>query len=402
MKTFLIKTGKAVSTLKQEGLFRGGKRVAKAFWAQFGRVRPGDILFVTNGVGDSARYRAHHQAEELECQGFKCSVTIQDNPFLARYAEKFKIFVFHRTLHTPLVAKLIENIKKRQGVILFETDDLVFDIKYLAHMDYYQKMNALEKKLYENGVGGEILRDPYVKTCVTATEYLAKILKTYGKDVLVSKNKLCKHDLEIAEKFLEKGTGSRDGFLRLAYFSGTKSHDKDFATIEDALAKILEKYPKTKLFLAGPLDISRKFQRYEDRVERFVFAPRDEHFGNIAKVDINLAPLEKDNPFCESKSELKWFEAGILGVPTVAVSNQTFSEAIEDGADGFLAGTTDEWVAKIEKLIENADLRKKMGQKAREKILRDYTTVNGHNEEYYGYLRNVIARSETTKQSHRS
>jgi len=389
MKTYLIKAGKALSAVRQDGIVRGGKRVLSAFVSQFGRVRPGDILFVTNGVGDSARYRAHHQKEELENRGFKCSVTIQDNPLLARYADKFKIFIFHRTLFTTLVAKLVANIKKNKGEILFETDDLVFDAKYLVHMDFFQKMNALEKKLYENGVGGEILRDPYVKTCVTTTAYLAQILKTYKKEVIVSKNKLCKHDMDVAEKLIAAGTGSRDGFLRIAYFSGTKSHDKDFATIEDALVEILQKYPKTKLFLAGPLDTSQKFHVFSDRIERFVFVPRDEHFGNIAKVDINLGPLEKDNPFCEAKSELKWFEAGLLGIPTVAVDNQTFSEAIEDGVDGFLAGTTGEWVEKISRLVESEDLRKKMGQKAREKVLRDYTTVNGHNEEYYDFLKSV-------------
>jgi len=72
----------------------------------FGRVKAGDILFITGGVGDSALYRAKHFAEELELNGFKCSATIQDNPFLPTYADKFKIFIFHRALFTPGVKKL--------------------------------------------------------------------------------------------------------------------------------------------------------------------------------------------------------------------------------------------------------------------------------------------------------
>jgi len=390
MKTFLIKTGKAWSALKQEGLARGGQRVAKSFFAQFGRVRPGDILFVTTGVGDSARYRAHHQAEELVFHGFKCSVTIQDNPLLPRYADRFKIFIFHRTLWTPRVEKLIESAKKLGKEIIFETDDLVFDPKYIQQSDHYQKMNALEKKQYERGVGEEILEDPYVKACTTTTSYLARILEGYGKKVYVSKNKLSMRDLAVAEKLIAKGTGSRDGYLRLAYFSGTKSHDQDFATIEDALVKILEKFPKTRLFLAGPLETSQKLHSFEDRIERFVFVPRDEHFANIAKIDINLAPLEKNNPFCEAKSELKWFEAGILGIPTVAVNNQTFSEAIADGTDGFLAGTADEWQEKLTHLITDENLRKSIGEKAREKTLKDYTNKKSHNEEYYAYLKSKL------------
>jgi len=395
MKTLIIKTGNVISALKQEGLFRGGKRVAKSFLAQFGRVRPGDILFVTVGVGDSARYRAHNQREELELHGFKCSVTIQDNPFLPRYADKFKIFIFHRILYTPGIAKLIEEIKKNKGEIIFETDDLVFNPKYFRYMFHLEKMNALERRQYEKGVGAEVLKDPYVKVCTTTTTYLAKILESYGKRVFVSKNKLSLKDLEVADKILKEkmrkvGPLTEDNGLRIGYFAGTKGHDKNFATIEDALILILEKYPNVKLVLAGPLDISEKFDKFQNQIEKLPFVSREEHFKNISSVDINIIPLEKDNPFCESKSELKFFEAGILGVPTVAVRNQTFSKAIFDGEDGFLARDIKEWLEKLEKLILDKNLRERMGKEARKKALRDYTTKNSHNSEYYNYLRSRL------------
>ena len=34
----------------------------------------------------------------------------------------------------------------------------------------------------------------------------------------------------------------------------------------------------------------------------------------IAQTDINLAPLEMDNPFCQAKSEIKFVEAALVGV----------------------------------------------------------------------------------------
>lgn len=393
MKTLLIKTGKAWNALKQEGLVRGGKRVAKSFLAQFGRVRSGDILFVTIGVGDSARYRTINQKEELEIHGFKCSVTIQDNPFLPTYADKFKIFIFHRPIYTRKVEKLIEKAKKMGKEIIFETDDLVFDPKYIQQADHYKKMNILERKQYEKGIGEEILKDPYVKVCTTTTSYLAKILEGYGKKVFVSKNKLSLEDLEIVEKIMRKVEPSAEiKSLRIGYFAGTKGHDRNFATVEDALVRVLEKYPNAKLVLAGPLKTSEKLDKFKDRIERLPFVPREEHFKNIASVDINIIPLEKNNPFCEAKSELKFFEAGILSVPSVAVSNQTYREAIEDGENGFLAGSDDEWVEKLERLIKDRELRKQMGKEAREKSSREYTTKNSHNKKYYEYLRDIISR----------
>lgn len=386
----LIKLGKAFSAIRRDGFFAGGRRVLKSFGALFGRVGSGDILFITGGVGDSARYRCNHVAEELEIHGFKCSVTVQDNPFLKSYASKFKIFIFHRTLYTGGVVKLIAEIKKQNKEIIFETDDLVYDPQYLRHMDYFKKMNFFERKLYENGVGGEILRDPYVKVCTTTTTFLADKLKEESKKVFIVPNKLSNHDLEIAEKIIRTKTENNSDKIRIGYFSGTNSHDKDFATITDALLEIMEKYPQVKLVLAGPLEIEKKLYKFKNRIERLAFAPREKHFENKASVDIALAPLEMGNPFCESKSELKFSESAILKVPVVAVANQTFREAIEDGVDGFLAGTTEEWVEKLSQLIEHQNLRIEMGKKAREKALKDYATSNSHSDGYYNYLRSKL------------
>ncbi|MDD5083605.1 MAG: glycosyltransferase [Candidatus Moranbacteria bacterium] len=414
MNLLLIKIGKALHTLKREGLWRGGRRVSKAFFALFRRVGSGDVLFITGGVGDSALYRAHHVAEELEIQGLTTGITVQDNPFLPSYADKFSVFIFHRVLYTPSVAKLMERIKAQDKEIIFETDDLVFDPQYLKFMDYFQKMNNLERKLYENGVGGEILNDPYVKVCTTTTTFLAEKLREKGKRVFIVPNKLTQEDVAVAEAVIAnkchselveesasvaKGSldyardDNRKNTIKIGYFSGTLSHNKDFATITDALATVLEKYPQTRLFLVGPLETESKLSVFADRIEQFPYAARAQHFANVASVDINLAPLEIGNPFCESKSELKFFEAGIVGVPTVASATAPYKEAIEDGVDGFVASTTEEWVEKLCRLIEDAPLRTAMGEKAKAKAMQKYTTANAQNKEYYEYLHSKVTRS---------
>ncbi|KKQ60563.1 MAG: group 1 glycosyl transferase, partial [Parcubacteria group bacterium GW2011_GWC1_38_22] len=232
MKLLLIKVGKAFKTIQREGILKGGSRVFLGFFALFRFVGKGDILFVTGGIGDSARYRTHHVAEELELHGFKCSITVQDNPLLANYSDKFSVFVFHRVLFTPSVKKMIEKIKKQGKEIIFETDDLVYDPKYLEHMDYFKVMNSLERKLYENGVGGEILADPYVKVCTTTTNYLADKLREHNKKVFIVPNKLSKKDVEIADKILKAKESSKPNkTIKIGYFSGAHSHNKDFATI---------------------------------------------------------------------------------------------------------------------------------------------------------------------------
>ncbi len=395
MKLFFIKLGKAVNSLQRDGLVAGGKRIGnylKTFLGNIFNIKPGDILIITAGVGDSALYRAHNQAEELQAHGFRVSVTMQDNPFLTSLEKKFKIFIFHRTLQTPSITKLIEKIKKQNKEIIFETDDLVFDTKYIHQTDHYKNMSYFEKKQYEKGVGEDILKDSFVKVCTTSTKFIASILETYGKKVFVTTNKLSNYWLDIADDLLKNHIQEKQDrkMVRIGYFSGTVGHNKDYATISDALVEVLEKYPQAELFLAGYLELENKFDKYADRIVRSPFVPRYEHFKNIFYCDIILAPLEIGDVFCEGKSELKFSESGLVKVPVVAVRNQTFSGAITDGENGFLADHTEEWVEKISRLVESEELRKSMGEKAREKALRDYTTKNSHGEEYYAYLRSKL------------
>ena len=56
------------------------------------------------------------------------------------YADKFKIFIFHRTLYTPKVAKLIEKAKKFGNGKLFLKQMIWFLIEiYVRQSEHYQK-----------------------------------------------------------------------------------------------------------------------------------------------------------------------------------------------------------------------------------------------------------------------
>lgn len=391
MDLLLIKIGKVWNVLKRDGLWRGGRRVALALASLFRRVTPGDILFLSNGVGDSARYRTTNVAEELRGQGFTVSTTVQDNPFLVSYARQFSVFVFHRVFYTEKVAELIAAIKEQGKTIIFETDDLVYDPAFLPLMDAYQKMNTLEKKLYEHGLGGEILADPYVEVATTTTTFLADKLREKGKRVFVVRNKLSEEDIAMGKEVLQQIHTKDDDAVRLCYLSGTMSHNKDFATITPVLVRLLAKYSRLRLVLAGPLDIDSAFVPYASQIERVPFMARKEYFAKVAEMDINLAPLERGNPFCESKSELKWFEAGLVGVPTIATATRTFMEAITDGVDGMVAHTDEEWQEKLVWLIENKNERVHMGEQVRQTVLARYTTKTIDNTAYYQYLKSKIS-----------
>ena len=248
---------------------------------------------------------------------------------------------------------------------------------------------SFEKKLYEKGVGGEILADDYVRWGLVSTTFLKEKLEEKGKQVFLVRNKVCQQDVADSQKILaEKKDRQPSGLVTLAYFSGTASHNKDFAVIARPLEKLMEKYPQTRLFVGGPLDLDEKFyKRFFFRITKSPFVTRKENFQNIVQADINLAPLEIDNPFCMAKSELKFFEAGLVATPTIATATQAFKEAIEDGQDGFLAANQKQWLEKMEKLILDENLRKTLGENARRKVLEKYTTAKTDNPAFINMLK---------------
>ena len=400
--------GKIISVIRQEGLFCALKKFILATFLIIRPVGSGDVLFVSSGVvGNTSRFRVRNVAEELEKHGFKCSFAVQEHPLLPTYADKFSIFIFQQVNYTPQVEKIIKKIKKQNKEIIFDTDDLLFDPLYAKSQDFFEKSNALMKKFYEKGVGTEFVNDPYVNVCTTTTSFLAEKLREHNKKVFVVPNKLSKKDIEIADGILKakklmklpastRGDrlstrgGKASRAISIGYFSGALSHNKDFATITNILLRIMEKYKNVELVLAGPLDIESELHKFSARIKQLPFVSREKHFENVAGVDINLAPLETGNPFCEAKSELKFFEAGIVNVPTVAAATQTFREAITDGTDGFVANGEEEWFEKIEKLIIDENLRKTMGGKARQTALARYSIPSSNNEEHYEYLKSKI------------
>ncbi len=409
MKGLLVKIGKVKSILERDGFWSGmrnvGGKLGKMLKGIFSWPR-GEILFVSSGVGDASMYRTDYVAEELKLYGFKTGVVYKDDPFLLFKLRKSKVVVLYRTTCDSKIKKLLEQIDKLRQTLVYDTDDLVFDWESFKKTDAYNNFNELQKKQYEDGVGLEILNSDTLKAVTTTTSFLQEKLSRFGKPVFIVKNKLGKRELkwvrEARKKYLRRVKKSSE--VRLGYFSGTISHNRDFAVIIPALTTILKKYPNVKLYLVGYLDVKDDFyKKFHKQIIQLPFVPRREHYQNISEVDINLAPLEMTD-FCQAKSELKFFEAGIIGIPTIATRNQTFLEAINEESEslkkcvsclhpkrsGLLASDTAEWIEKLELLIKNKEMRVSIGERARQVVLKKYLTSSGGSGEYYEFLEGVI------------
>jgi len=93
----------------------------------------------------------------------------------------------------------------------------------------------------------------------------------------------------------------------------------------------------------------------------------------MARMDIVLAPLEAGNVFCRAKSEIKFVEAGALGLPVAASDIDPYRDAISNGLDGFLASGEREWTQALSTLIQDPQLRITVGEAARQAILKSYS-----------------------------
>jgi len=143
-------------------------------------------------------------------------------------------------------------------------------------------------------------------------------------------------------------------------------------------AKILkEKEYDFKLYFAGNwFDISKEeFMRkvkslgIGDKVEYLGFREGQGKKSLLADSDIFVYPTLND------AFPLVVLEAMHFGLPIIASREGAISDIIEDGVSGFLVPKkdTDALVQKVELLINNADLRLKIGKAARQKSLSEYT-----------------------------
>lgn len=379
--------------MRREGFARAASRALQGALSILRPIGRGDIVIITGGVGDSARYRAWYVAEELRSYGFRAGVCVQDSVFLGSLERKFSVFIFHRVVVTPTVRKLIARIKEEKKEIIFDTDDLVFDPKYYKDRPYFRNMGAAEWQLYENGVGGEILADEVVRVCTAPTSFLLEKFQEHGKKTYLVPNKVSRADQDLAKKILANRQGKQEKGVTLGYFSGSATHNEDFATIAEPLANIFKRYPEVKLLVVGPLEIPQPLAPYADRITKSPLVSWEKHFERIAEVDINLAPLVIGDAFCEAKSSLKFFEAGLLAVPTVASRTRVFRETITEGTDGFTAATDEDWIGALSRLIGNPELRTQLGKSARETVLKKYVVGGERNESFFRYLTEILIKN---------
>lgn len=350
-----------LQSMEAKALLNGSRQPSVVFISGEANT-PGHLYRVTRYV-TSARTAG---ADAIE-------ITLDEVSGMLERIEAADLIVIWRAAWDHRVAAAVEAARRGKAVLVFDVDDLMFEPE-LAKVDIIDGIRS-------QGLEEDPVRDHYNRVLTTfahcdygsaPTEFLAHRMRLRGKPSFVLPNGFDEDVFEHSQIVARRHSlEARDGLVRIGYATGSRTHQKDFGIAAAAIARTLRIYPQCRLVLFAHrgvpvMDVQEfpVFEGLEAQIEWRELVPIQDLPGELARFDINIAPLEVGNLFCEAKSELKFYEAALVNVPTIASPTEPFRTAIRDGVSGLLANNEDEWFAALSRLVEDDGLRASMARNA--------------------------------------
>ncbi|HEX3028859.1 MAG TPA: glycosyltransferase [Clostridia bacterium] len=153
-----------------------------------------------------------------------------------------------------------------------------------------------------------------------------------------------------------------DKSIKLLY-AGRLDADKDINQIFDIFRNLKRECPKVSLYIAGGGTGEMAFReicREEADITCLGVLDQRELVKVYNSVDVYLSPHPTET------YGLSVLEAMSKGLPIVTADRGGPRDLVEKGVSGFQCGTMDEYVDALKLLVEDADLRHRMGQAGRD------------------------------------
>ena len=141
-----------------------------------------------------------------------------------------------------------------------------------------------------------------------------------------------------------------------------------------ALEDVLINNPSVDLTVVGYIEVGSELKKFGQRITYKPFHDYVNLQRLIGSVEFNLMPLQR-NMFTNCKSDLKYFEAAIVGTVSIASPSETYSEAIRDGSNGYIS-YAHQWSSVINNAVDNMDKYSLIAENARADAFSKYAWFN--------------------------
>lgn len=283
--------------------------------------------------------------------------------FRAGYYDVVYVHLWGTPFGAPVYEWLLTKFCKR---LVYDIDDLV----YLKNTG--SKAHPLVSII--KGRNKPLFLMKHADHVITCTPYLDKFVRQYNENTTDISSTVD------TDAYQPVNLYTNNQKITLGW-SGSVSTAKYFYLLEKILKRLKEKYEFDILVMGDP-DV-----RIEGLNIKALAWSQEIEIPTIQKFDIGLYPLP-DEEWVYGKSGLKAIQYMAFGIPTVAQAIGANFRVIENDVSGFLVSNEDEWVDALSKLIENADLRRRIGQAARQRVLQQFS-IEANTSVYENILRRV-------------
>lgn len=342
------------------------------------------VVYLYEGPDTSTfRYRVYNMCQALELSLIWHGTYFYSDELdmIHQFIENIDLVVICRFKWNSKLEDTIEFLHTNGIKVVFDTDDLIYDEKYIPMIMNTLSVAETQERLdyWFSYVGRIAAAARKCDSFITTNQYLADIMKNdLQKEVFIAKNFLNRAQIEVSEDYYQqKKVQCSYGQFVIGYFSGTPSHINDFLVVGPELKRALEECNEMVLKIVGFMEIPSYLDELRNE-GKIVYEPLVNFIElqqKIAEVDVNIAPLV-NNMFSNCKSELKYFEAAAVGTLTCATPTYVFEHNIEHGKDGYLCAPG-EWMTVLKDLYA----RRKIGYSninmaAYDKCIENYAYYN--------------------------
>jgi len=239
--------------------------------------------------------------------------------------------------------------KKLKKTIIFDFEDAV----YLPRENKIANFFKMPGKFFKI-----IKMSDHVIVC---NNYLKEILFPYNKNITVIPTPI--------DTYKFKPLIPNDIHVEKIIIGWIGSHTTASFLLEliDVFQRLAEKYKFTLKIVGAGKDINIPGVEVINKEWEL-----DRDIEDFNSLDIGVYPLP-DNESSKARTPFKTIRYMSAGIPCVVSAVGANVDIVKDGVNGFLVRTEAEWVEKLSKLIEDSDLRHKIGLSGRKTVEEKYS-----------------------------